>query len=49
MNDAHTLWVSASERMAGAIDSVVWDNVEFVNSWDHGRQMQMAVRDALKF
>lgn len=37
------LFVSASRRMGGAIDSVVWNNREFINAWDHGRELQMAV------
>nr|KAG5703395.1 hypothetical protein BaRGS_022444 [Batillaria attramentaria] len=32
--------------MGGAVDSLVWNHREFVNSWDHGRQLQMAVRSA---
>ena len=35
--------VSASDRTAGAIDSVMWNGREFVNSWDHGRQVQLAL------
>jgi hypothetical protein len=37
------LFVSASDRVSGAIDSVVWNNKEFINCWDHGRELQMAV------
>lgn len=37
------LTVSASARVAGAIDSVFWKNMEFVNAWDHGREIQPAV------
>lgn len=40
---ANGIYVSASQRMAGAIDSVVWGNVEFINAWDHGRELQYAV------
>ena len=32
---------SASERTAGAIDSIVWKNKEFINNFDHGRQLQV--------
>ena len=39
----HRLFVSASRRMGAAIDSLVWDSHEFLNSWDHGRELQMAV------
>lgn len=35
--------LSASTRMAGAIDSLMWNNREFINSYDHGRQLQAAV------
>lgn len=35
--------ISASDRTAGAIDSLVWNGREFVNSWDHGRQIQLAL------
>ena len=23
--------------------SIVWNNVEFINQWDHGRELQLAV------
>ena len=39
----HRLFVSASSRMGAAVDSLVWDNYEFINAWDHGRELQMAV------
>ena len=42
-DDQHRLFVSASRRMGAAIDSLVWDHHEFLNSWDHGRELQMAV------
>nr|KAG5690229.1 hypothetical protein BaRGS_026681 [Batillaria attramentaria] len=29
--------------MGAAIDSVVWNNKEFINAWDHGREFQMAM------
>lgn len=35
--------VSASVRQAAAIDSIFWGGRELINSWDHGRQVQMAV------
>ena len=37
------LYVSGSARTAGAIDSVVWNSVEFINACDHGRELQVAV------
>ncbi|XP_076445892.1 uncharacterized protein LOC143283532 [Babylonia areolata] len=39
----HRLVVSASRRMGGAIDSLVWNHKEFINAWDHGRELQMAM------
>lgn len=32
-----------TSRLAGAIDSVRWAGVEFIDSWDHGRQLQSAL------
>lgn len=37
------IYVSGSNRTAGAIDSVMWDNAEYINSYDHGRQLQIAL------
>merc|ERR550534_2362825 len=37
------VYLSTSSRVAGAIDSLVWRDKEFLNSWDHGRQLQCAV------
>ena len=37
------IYISCSERTAGAVDSLVWKDKEFLNSWDHGRQLQMAI------
>lgn len=37
-----TLYVGLSKNFAGAIDSIYWDGKEFINSSDHGRQMQYA-------
>jgi hypothetical protein len=34
--------IGASKRFAGAIDSLTWNGQEFVNAYDHGRQMQSA-------
>jgi len=38
-----TISVGTSRRVAGAIDSVFWNGKEFINSYDHGRQLQVAV------
>ena len=40
---SNNIWLSGSDRMAGAIDSLVWNEYEFINCWDHGRELQMAV------
>lgn len=37
------LVIRTTSRLAGAIDSVRWDGVEFIDSHDHGRQLQSAV------
>ena len=37
------IWMSASNRTAGAIDSIFWNGLEFVNSFDHGRLLQVAI------
>lgn len=34
--------VSCSKQFAGAIDSIMWNGFEFINSYDHGRQAQYA-------
>ncbi|WP_171014042.1 hypothetical protein [Chitinivorax sp. B] len=36
----HMLTIVTTDRVAGAIDSMTWGGVEFVNSSDHGRQIQ---------
>lgn len=38
----HPLTVSCSKQFAGAIDSIMWNGFEFINSYDHGRQAQYA-------
>ncbi|KAK7114592.1 uncharacterized protein [Littorina saxatilis] len=38
-----SLFISASTRVGGAVDSVVFDNTEFINAWDHGRELQVAM------
>ena len=37
------LVIGTTSRLAGAIDSVKWDGVEFIDSHDHGRQLQSAI------
>lgn len=34
--------IKTTERLAGAIDSLTWNGKEFINSHDHGRQLQSA-------
>ncbi len=34
--------ITTTERLAGAIDSITWNGKEFINSADHGRQLQSA-------
>jgi hypothetical protein len=34
--------ITTTRRLAGAIDSLKWRGHEFINSWDHGRQLQSA-------
>jgi len=36
------LVIKTTNRLAGAIDSLRWDGKEFINSVDHGRQLQSA-------
>ena len=36
------LVIKTTTRLAGAIDSLTWDGKEFINSTDHGRQLQSA-------
>src|ERR1019366_7148711 len=40
-NDS-TIVITTTRRLAGAIDSLQWNGHEFINSADHGRQMQSA-------
>ena len=37
------MYMSCSQRTGGAVDSLVWNNKEFINNWDHGRQLQSAM------
>src|SRR5438128_869037 len=34
--------ITTTKRLAGAIHSLTWDGKEFINSTDHGRQLQSA-------
>lgn len=34
--------IRTTQRLAGAIDSLTWDGKEFIDSTDHGRQLQSA-------
>jgi hypothetical protein len=36
-----SLIVSASGRMGLSVDSLSYRNVEFINCWDHGRELQV--------
>jgi hypothetical protein len=38
----HSIILKTTSRLAGAIDSLVWNNKEFLDSYDHGRQLQSA-------
>lgn len=35
--------ITTTSRLAGAIHSLTWDGKEFIDSYDHGRQLQSAV------
>jgi len=35
--------ITTTARLAGAIDSLTWNDKEFIDSFDHGRQIQSAV------
>jgi hypothetical protein len=37
------LVIRTTSRLAGAIDSIKWDGVDFIDSHDHGRQLQSAL------
>ena len=36
------LTIATTSRVAGAVDSILWNEMEFIDSHDHGRQMQSA-------
>ena len=42
--DGYYVYAGTSERTAGAIDSLVWRDKEFINNYDHGRQLQVHVK-----
>jgi alpha-tubulin suppressor-like RCC1 family protein len=33
--------VSTSNQFGGAVSSIKWNNKEYINDWDHGRQLQV--------
>ena len=35
--------ISAGARVAGAVDSITLDGVQYINACDHGRELQMAI------
>jgi hypothetical protein len=39
---AHGIRIKTTSRLAGAIDSLTWGGKEFIDSVDHGRQLQSA-------
>src|SRR2546421_3331437 len=36
-----SLTVSTSSQFAGAVSSIKWGSKEYINNWDHGRQLQL--------
>lgn len=40
--DTSKIFMGISKRTAGAVDSLMFDNVEFINATDHGRELQIA-------
>ena len=40
--DGSPLTITTTSRLAGAVDSLRWRNHEFIDSADHGRQLQSA-------
>src|SRR5437763_1341750 len=36
-----TISVSTSSQFAGAVSSIKWGGKEYINNWDHGRQLQL--------
>lgn len=41
-SEASPIVITVTERLAGAIDSLRWNGKEFIDSFDHGRQLQSA-------
>jgi PKD repeat protein len=37
-----TITITTTQRLAGAIGSLTWNGKEFINSYDHGRELQSA-------
>ena len=37
------LFASLSDRMGGSIDSIVYQDFEYINAWDHGRNAQITI------
>jgi len=35
--------ICGSSRVAGAIDYLAWGGMQFINKWDHGRELQIAI------
>ena len=44
-NITNNLYISGSLRMGGSITSLVWNNIEFINNWAHGRQLQLTIHN----
>ncbi|MFZ0546251.1 MAG: hypothetical protein WAM60_12475 [Candidatus Promineifilaceae bacterium] len=42
MVDGDPLQIRVSDRFGGAVDSLTWRGKEFINTWDHGRQISYA-------
>lgn len=36
-----TISVSTSNQFGGAVSSIKWNGKEYINNWDHGRQLQL--------
>lgn len=43
LNSAHPIVLTTTARLAGAIHSLTWNGREFIDSADHGRQLQSAL------
>jgi len=39
----YDIGICGSARFAGAIDYLAWNNLQFINKYDHGRQLQIAI------